>query len=79
MTKEDLLASAQQHLRDPMLSLQSLYQEHPNWSSLTALMLVSDLSSRYGVLVSTEALRQSPTLEALSAQIKQPASPALQA
>ena len=57
------------HLLDKSLSIKSLYKEHPQWTSLKALVIVNEIEQKFKVLLSPEDLKMCDDIEGIIKRI----------
>ena len=52
-------------LLDSDLNSSSKFKNHKNWSSLTSLIIITEIEGKFGVFVGIESLREAETIEEL--------------
>ena len=66
-----MLSIFRKELSDPKLGLEDDYRQHPNWTSLRALIMLSEIERQTKKILSPDALRQSTSLAELATHVQE--------
>jgi len=64
---DEFVGIFREELIDSKLSGSTDFKNHNNWSSLTSLIIITEIEGKFGIFVDIESLRHSETIEELYA------------
>ncbi|MCY4419191.1 MAG: hypothetical protein OXB93_05025 [Cytophagales bacterium] len=65
-----ILSIFQKELSDESLNLHTVYMDHPQWTSLRSLLVLSEIERKTQCLVPPEIFKNSSTIKELANQIQ---------